>query len=84
MAMGLERSGVETRQVQMVCLDDLVAADDKYRGIERVVSWRAVRVSAAPFYAPDGRYSICPAVLMKLFGLRAGIRRVCFRRLVPL
>jgi transposase len=67
MAMGLERSGVETRQVQMVCLDDLVAADDKYRGIERVVSWRAVRVSAAPFYAPDGRYSICPAVLMKLF-----------------
>ena len=67
MAMGLERSGVETRQVQMVCLDDLVVADDKYRGIERVVSWRAVRASAAPLYAPDGRYSICPAVLMKLF-----------------
>jgi transposase len=67
MAMGLERSGVETRQVQMVCLDDLVAVDDRYRGIERVVSWRAVRSSAAPFYAPDGRYSICPAVLMKLF-----------------
>ena len=67
MAMGLERSGVETRQVQMVCLDDLVAADDKYRGIERVVGWRAVRASAAPFYAPDGRYSVCPAVLMKLF-----------------
>ena len=65
--MGFERSGVETRQVQMVCLDDLVAADDRYRGIERVVSWRAVRASAAPFYAPDGRYSICPAVLMKLF-----------------
>jgi transposase len=58
---------VETLQVQMVCLDDLVAADDRYRGIERVVSWRAVRASAAPFYAPDGRYSICPAVLMKLF-----------------
>ena len=51
----------------MVCLDDLVAADDRYRGIERVVSWRAVRASAAPFYAPDGRYSVCPAVLMKLF-----------------
>ncbi len=67
MAMGLERSGVETRQLQMVCLDDLVAVDDKYRGIERVVSWRAVRSSAAPFYAPDGRYSVCPAVLMKLF-----------------
>ena len=67
MAMGLERSGVETQQLQMVCLDDLVAVDDKYRGIERVVSWRAVRASAAPFYAPDGRYSICPAVLMKLF-----------------
>ena len=67
MAMGHERSGVETQQLQLVCLDDLVAADDKYRGIERVVSWRAVRSSAAPFYAPDGRYSICPAVLMKLF-----------------
>lgn len=67
MAMGLERSGVETRQLQMVCLDDLVAAEDKYRGIERVVSWRAVRASAAPFYASDGRHSICPAVLMKLF-----------------
>ena len=67
MAMGPERSGVEAQQLQMVCLDDLVAADDKYRGIERVVSWRAVRSSAAPFYAPDGRYSICPAVLLKLF-----------------
>ncbi len=67
MAMGCERSGVETRQLQVVCLDDLVAVDDRYRGIERVVSWRAVRASAAPFYAIDGRYSICPAVLMKLF-----------------
>lgn len=67
MAMGPERSGVETQQLQMVCLDDLVAADDRYRGVERVVSWRAVRASAAPFYAPDGRYSVCPAVLMKLF-----------------
>ncbi len=65
--MGLARTGEETRQVQMVCLDDLVPADDRYRGIERVVSWRAVRSSAAPFYAPDGRYSVCPAVLMKLF-----------------
>jgi transposase len=67
MAMGFERSGVETLLLQMVCLDDLVAADDRYRGIERVVSWRAVRASAAPFYAPDGPYSVCPAVLMKLF-----------------
>jgi transposase len=51
----------------MVCLDDLVAADDVYRRIERVVSWDAVRASAAPFYAQDGRYSVCPAVLLKLF-----------------
>jgi hypothetical protein len=49
MAMGLARAGEETRQVEMVCLDDLVSADDRYRGIERVVSWRAVRSLAAPF-----------------------------------
>lgn len=65
--MGLARTGDETRQVQMVCLDDLVAADDPYRRIERVVSWEAVRACAAPFYAAEGRYSVCPAVLLKLF-----------------
>lgn len=67
MAMGEARTGSETLQVQMVCLDELVAADDRYRRIERVISWRAVRASAARFYAVDGRPSIDPAVLLKLF-----------------
>jgi len=67
MAMGAARSGAETLQFQVVCLDELVAVDDRYRRIERVISWRAVRVSAAPFYAVDGRPSVDPAVLLKLF-----------------
>ena len=67
MAMGEARTGSETLQVQMVCLDELVAADDRYRRIERVISWRAVRASAARFYAVDGRPSVDPAVLLKLF-----------------
>lgn len=51
----------------MVSLDELVSGDDVYRRIERLVSWHAVRVAAAPFYAEDGRPSVCPAVVMKLF-----------------
>jgi transposase len=67
MAMGLARTGEETRQVQMVSLDELVAPEDRYRRIERLVSWPAVRAAAEPFYAVDGRPSVCPAVVMKLF-----------------
>jgi transposase len=62
------RSGEETRQVQMVCLDDLVPADDELRRIERLVDWEHVRVTALPFYKPGGagRSGIDPAVLVKL------------------
>ena len=66
MAMGEARTGSETLQVQMVCLGELVAAGGRYRRIERVISWRAVRASAAGFYAVDGRPSVDPAVLLKL------------------
>jgi transposase len=45
----------------------MAPGDDVYRRIERLVSWDAVRAAAAPFYAEDGRPSVCPAVLMKLF-----------------
>src|SRR4051794_41911476 len=48
------RSGEETRQVQMVCLDDLVPVDDELRRIERLVDWDHVRRTAAPFYRPGG------------------------------
>jgi transposase len=62
------RSGEETRQVQMVCLDDLVPADDDLRRIERLVDWEQVRRTAEPFYRPGGagRPGVDPAVLVKL------------------
>jgi transposase len=62
------RSGEETRQVQMVCLDDLVAVDDDLRRIERLVDWDHVRRTAEPFYRPGGagRPGMDPAVLVKL------------------
>jgi transposase len=62
------RSGEETRQVQMVCLDDLVPVDDDLRRIERLVDWDQVRRTAAPFYRPGGagRPGVDPAVLVKL------------------
>ncbi len=51
----------------MVCVDDLVGSDDPYRQIERLVQWEAVRASAAPFYGDQGRPSVDPVVLVKLF-----------------
>ena len=62
------RSGEETRQVQMVCLDDLVPAEDELRRIEVLVDWEHVRATARPFYRPGGagRLGTDPAVLVKL------------------
>jgi transposase len=62
------RSGEETRQMQVVCLDDLVAADDDLRRIEGLVDWGQVRRTAEPFYRPGGagRPGLDPAVLVKL------------------
>ncbi len=62
------RSGEETRQVQMVCLDDLVPADDDLRRIEALIDWEHVRATARPFYRPGGagRLGTDPAVLVKL------------------
>lgn len=62
------RSGEETRQVQMVCLDDLVPVDDELRRIEALVDWGHVRATARPFYRPGGagRQGVDPAVLIKL------------------
>src|SRR3954469_168618 len=66
MALGAARMGDETRQVQMVSLDELVAADCRLRGMERLVSWPVVRASAEPFYTDFGRPSVDPVVLVKL------------------
>src|SRR3954463_7846756 len=62
------RSGEETRQVQMVCLDDLVPADDDFRRIEALVDWNHVRETARPFYRAGGagRHGIDPAGLVRL------------------
>ena len=62
------RSGEETRQVQMVCLDDLVPVDDELRRIEALIDWEHVRATARPFYRPGGagRLGTDPAVLVKL------------------
>jgi transposase len=69
------RSGEETRQVQMVCLDELVGDDDVLRRVERLVSWDAVRGSAAAFYSDFGRPGVDPVVLVKVF-LVAAIRGI--------
>ncbi len=62
------RSGDETRQVQIVCLDDLVPLGDELRRIEALVDWGQVRRTAAPFYrlAGPGRPAVDPVVLVKL------------------
>ena len=69
------RTGEQTRQVQMVCVEDLVPADDVLRRVEPLVDWGQVRRTAAPFYSDLGRPGIDPAVLVKLF-LVAAIRGI--------
>jgi transposase len=61
------RTGEQTRQVQMVCLDELVADDDVLRRVECLVAWGAVRESAVPFYSDFGRPGVDPVVLVKVF-----------------
>src|SRR3954454_16804308 len=62
------RSGEETREMQVVCLDDLVPAGDDLRRIEALVDWGWGRRRPEPFYRPGGagRPGIDPAVLVKL------------------
>jgi transposase len=67
MAMGALRGQAATLQVEMVCLDELVAEDDRYRRLDRLVDWSFVRELAVSYYAEDvGRPSIDPIVLVKL------------------
>ncbi|MCA1698764.1 MAG: transposase, partial [Actinobacteria bacterium] len=56
-----------TLQVEMVCLDELVPSDERYRRLDELVDWSFVRVAAEPYYADDlGRPSVDPIVLVKL------------------
>ena len=67
MAMGLVKGQAATLQVEMVCLDELVSEDDRFRRLDRLVDWSFVREVAASYYAQDlGRPSIDPIVLVKL------------------
>src|SRR3954447_14131749 len=62
-----ERTGEETLQMQVVCVDELVPDDDRLRRVERLVDLSAVRATAAPVYSDIGRPGVGPAVLCKLF-----------------
>ncbi|HEX2503039.1 MAG TPA: hypothetical protein VHK00_03775 [Miltoncostaeaceae bacterium] len=42
------RTGEEIRQVQMVCLEELVPAYDLLRRVEELVNWHHVRASRRP------------------------------------
>ena len=67
MAMGAVKGQEATLQVAMVCLDELVPEDCRYRKLDRLVDWSFVREAATPYYADDvGRPSIDPIVLVKL------------------
>jgi transposase len=67
MAMGALRGQESTLQVAMVCLDELVPGDCRYRKLDRLVDWSFVREAAARYYAQEvGRPSIDPIVLVKL------------------
>ena len=67
MAMGEAKGHGATLQVEMICLDDLVPVDDRYRTLDGLVDWSFVRSEAAPYYADElGRPSVDPIVLVKL------------------
>ena len=67
MAMGAVKGQEATLQVAMVCLDELVPEDCRYRKLDRLVDWSFVREAASPYYADEvGRPSIDPIVLVKL------------------
>lgn len=66
MAMGAVKDKAATFQHEIVCLDDLVPAEDLYRRLDALVDWSFIRGAAAPYYAPEGRPSVDPIVLVKL------------------
>jgi transposase len=67
MAMGQVKGQAATLQVEMVCLDELVPGEDRFRKLDRLVDWSFVRELAASYYVEEvGRPSIDPIVLVKL------------------
>lgn len=66
MAMGPVKDTGKTFQHEIVCLDDLVPGEGLYRRLDALVDWSFIRAAAAPYYAPEGRPSVDPIVLVKL------------------
>jgi transposase len=67
MALGAVKGQEATLQVAMVCLDELVSEDCRYRRLDRLVDWSFVREAASSYYTDVvGRPSIDPIVLVKL------------------
>jgi transposase len=87
--MGPEKQKAATFQHEIVCLDDLVPDEDRYRRLDSLVDWSFIRAGAAPYYAEHGRPSIDPIVLVKLMligalegvGSMREVLRVCGLRL---
>src|SRR6478672_8016219 len=70
--MGAVKGRGATLQVAMVCLDELVPGECRYRRLDRLVDWSFVREAAGSYYADDvGRPSIDPIVLVKLMVVAA-------------
>jgi transposase len=78
MSMGPAKDRTSAFQHEIVCLDELVPADDRYRVLERLVDFSFIRTAAAPYYAAAGRPSVDPVVLVKimLVGALEGTRSV--------
>lgn len=55
MAMGPTKDRAQTFQHEIICLDDLVPAEDLYRRLDVLVDFSFIRAGAAPYYAPEGR-----------------------------
>lgn len=66
MAMGPAKDPAQTFQHEIVCLDDLVPAEDLYRRLDALVDFSFIRAGAAPYHSPEGRPSVDPIVLVKL------------------
>lgn len=54
MAMGPVKGAATTFQHEIVCLDDLVPAEDMYRRLDMLVDWSFIRVAATPHLRRTG------------------------------